>query len=285
MTQFSAAEWYRLIESPNDQFFQGDQFFDVTVRSVIPSQDPPGSWDVGYLQADVIIATQSCDLEQRKISQIEIIPAYPLGEWLSYQPHMWSQLEPIRRGHSPRYYLLPGWAEAPIAGARITRIVAFDEKLSMTWPELDAAREGQRIGLRSPYIEHFGQAVARFYMRVGLPENIPEIRWETAQLDNGKKSESFSLTVTVEQGDVGIPRDAVFTAIVERVRLENAPDVLYKVRLERDGTYFGIGTGVEEAKTSLQDRLIAKYREAVSELPEGKQASNWLLNSFLERRP
>ena len=36
-----------------------------------------------------------------------------------------------------------------------------------------AAELGQRWRLRSPYLEHFSQAFARFFMRVGLPSTIP----------------------------------------------------------------------------------------------------------------
>jgi hypothetical protein len=32
---------------------------------------------------------------------------------------------------------------------------------------------GRRWRLRSPYLEHFSQAFARFFMRVGLPSTIP----------------------------------------------------------------------------------------------------------------
>jgi hypothetical protein len=39
-----------------------------------------------------------------------------------------------------------------------------------------AMRLGPRWRLRSPFLEHFSQAFARFFMRVGLPSSIPEFK-------------------------------------------------------------------------------------------------------------
>jgi hypothetical protein len=35
---------------------------------------------------------------------------------------------------------------------------------------------GNRWRLRSPFLEHFSQAFARFFMRVGLPSDIPPFK-------------------------------------------------------------------------------------------------------------
>jgi hypothetical protein len=44
------------------------------------------------------------------------------------------------------------------------------------WLELRAI--GGRLGwrLQSPYLEHFSQAFARFFMRVGLPSAVPPFK-------------------------------------------------------------------------------------------------------------
>ena len=39
-----------------------------------------------------------------------------------------------------------------------------------------AARQGPRLRLNPPYREHLAQAFARFFMRVGLPVDIPPFR-------------------------------------------------------------------------------------------------------------
>ena len=41
--------------------------------------------------------------------------------------------------------------------------------------ELSASR-GERLRLLPPYREHLSQAFARFFMRVGLPTDIPSFR-------------------------------------------------------------------------------------------------------------
>ena len=39
-----------------------------------------------------------------------------------------------------------------------------------------ATQLGRRWRLQSPYLEHFSQGFARFFMRVGLPSSIPAFR-------------------------------------------------------------------------------------------------------------
>jgi|SRR5450756_907879 hypothetical protein len=279
MSVFRPSDWYRTIASSDEPVLQGDQFFGVTVRSVIPSHDPPGSWDVGYLTADVIVATQSCDLEQRKIAQLEVIPTYPLVEWLEEQPHMVAEMEAVRRGHSHNLYLLPAWPDAPAPESRLTRIVAFDQKLAMTWPELEEARKGPRLGLHSPYIEHFGQALARFYMRVGLPENMPQVDWDLLELEPGKTTKPMLVVVRVSATDGGPFLEAKLDATLQRKRLVGSPDALHILRLVRDTNHFGIGVTIEAAEESLQQRLIYKYRELTAKQRHGEKAP-WLMDVF-----
>jgi hypothetical protein len=54
-------------------------------------------------------------------------------------------------------------------------VVDFREIYSLPFDYLMglAAQRGPRWRLRSPYLEHFSQAFARFFMRVGLPSTIP----------------------------------------------------------------------------------------------------------------
>jgi hypothetical protein len=54
-------------------------------------------------------------------------------------------------------------------------VVDFREIYSLPYAYLaaHATRLGPRWRLRSPYLEHFSPAFARFFMRVGLPSTIP----------------------------------------------------------------------------------------------------------------
>ena len=60
----------------------------------------------------------------------------------------------------------------------IPLVVDFREIFSLPIDYLKdhAVRLGPRWRLKSPFLEHFSQAFARFFMRVGLPSSIPEFR-------------------------------------------------------------------------------------------------------------
>lgn len=275
MATFDPAAWYRQITF-EEPVRQGDQLFGITLRVVLPSDDSAGDYQIGEYTTDVIVATQSCDLEQGKVSQVEVIPVYSLAEWLREQPLFYNQLDSIRRGHVPKAYLLPAWPKAPIAGAHLTRIVAFDEKRTISWPDLEEARRGPRLGLRSPYIEHFGQAVARFYMRVGLPEDMPPVEWKPT---DASKRERVELTAQDFTGEGSAPSVPISVSI-QRLMMAAGPDVLYRASLDRDGSFFGIGSTSEEAMTSLRQLLLARRDEiAQRPVPEGKRR-HWLLELF-----
>jgi len=61
-------------------------------------------------------------------------------------------------------------AEAPIG----IRIVDFGRIFSLpkAFVHQFAAKQGKRLRLSPPYREHLSQSFARFFMRVGLPQDI-----------------------------------------------------------------------------------------------------------------
>lgn len=250
---FDPAAWYHP-SRPDEPIYQGAQFFNATLRQVVPDPNRPGQYAIGIHEADVIVATQSCDLQQRKVSEVEIIPVYPLTEWLFYEPAFFSQLELVRRGHVPGLYLLPAWPRAPYHQAQVTRIVAFDEKRSLTWADLDLLRQGGWLGLGSPYIEHFGQALARFYMRVGLPEDLPAISWQSV---GGERPVMETLAPTDERiAAAGLPLPSKpLIVTIQKLQLTHGPDVLVKAASKQDGSLVGVGRSSNEAISSLLRRL------------------------------
>jgi hypothetical protein len=58
------------------------------------------------------------------------------------------------------------------------RIVDFRRiySLPLTFVRKRAARTGAGLRLLPPYREHLSQAFARYFMRVGLPRDIPAFR-------------------------------------------------------------------------------------------------------------
>jgi hypothetical protein len=273
-SRFNANDWYRPL-SLDDSPAQGDQLYGVALRQVIPDPDNPESYVVGRYKANVIVATQSCDLEDRNVAAVEVIPIYSLTTWLKDQPTGLNDLEAIRRGHIQSLYLLPAWPDGDIPDSRVTRVVSLDEKRSMGWHEFDAALRGQRHGLRSPYIEHFSQAVARFYMRVGLPENLPRIEWTIVE---GPISQELPLGAMVGVGLPVPPRPVRY--VLSRFQLANVGDRLWKAALERDSNFLGVGSSAEEAIDSMMKLVATKYQTLVGQPVEEGKRRHWLLRSF-----
>ncbi|WP_017719899.1 hypothetical protein [Kamptonema formosum] len=129
----------------------------------------------GYIQEfDVIVMSQSCDLEQEKLDLVLVCPHWSLEEFGRENDYFKSRKgkEDLRRGNIPGYHVLrrcdlEGWNSD-------TRVVDFRNVYSLPYPFLKslAAKRGQRLRLLSPYREHLSQAFARFFMRVGLPVPI-----------------------------------------------------------------------------------------------------------------
>ena len=279
---FNPAAWYRPLGPDQSVASQGDQLFGIRLQTIIPAADRPGSYDIGEYVADVIIATQSCDLDQRKVAEVEVVPVYALIEWLHEQPLFLNQLEAIRRGHVPGLYLLPAWPDAPFPEARTTRIIAFDEKRSITWAQLEAAQRGRRLGLCSPYIEHFGQALARFYMRVGLPEDLPELSWKLVDGESNRRGEQITLTSEhFAAFDLPSPTQTV-RATIQRLQTANGSDVVYRASLERDGNFYGVGDSSDTAVSSLLQFLVTKRAELRQRREGETQKLHWLLQLLPE---
>jgi hypothetical protein len=128
--------------------------------------------------ADLIVITQSCDLEQRKARLVAACPIFPLSEFEVVNPAFarkgrWNE---VLKGRIEGLHLL---ASPPVPeDNRSALVVDFREIHSLPHDYLadHAARLGARWRLRAPFLEHFSQAFARFFMRVGLLSTIPEYR-------------------------------------------------------------------------------------------------------------
>jgi hypothetical protein len=134
-------------------------------------------------QADLIVITQSCDLEHGNVSLVGLCPIWSIpafevaqtghgrikspGAWRDY----WNN---VRKGRSPTLHLLA----SPTASSdpRAALVVDFRAIYSLPYDYLirHMADIGVRWRLRSPFLEHFSQAFARSFMRIGLPSSVPE---------------------------------------------------------------------------------------------------------------
>lgn len=123
----------------------------------------------------LIIITQSCDLENEKARFVATCPIHTLPEFEEVNPDFrrkgrWEQ---VRKGRIEGLHLLAS-PERP-EESREALVVDFGHIISLPMDYLasHAGSLGDRWRLRSPYLEHYSQAFARFFMRVGLPSAIP----------------------------------------------------------------------------------------------------------------
>jgi len=126
----------------------------------------------------LIIVTQSCDLENSKVDLVAMCPAYTLEEFETTNPKFKNkdQWENVRKGRVPGLHLLGSPCNPD--DNRSTLVVDFGQNLQPTpgYLERKADAVGERLRLDSPFLEHFSQAFARYFMRVGLPSQIPAFK-------------------------------------------------------------------------------------------------------------
>ncbi len=176
--------WYETVES--DDLEQGDileQCPIFTISSPFSYKDystPNFRAEFKDRLYDVIIMTQSCDLtkDHPKVEEVLLCSIWSLEDLSSKHSFVRDAKgkEDIRRGNVPGFHMLdtsrlPGF-ERPL------RVVVFQRVFSLPLIFLRsmAKERGKRLRLLPPYREHLGQAFARYFMRVGLPVDIPAFK-------------------------------------------------------------------------------------------------------------
>jgi hypothetical protein len=133
---------------------------------------------VNIKECDTIVITQSCDLQNNKARQVAVCPIYTISNFSQYNEEYrrlakWNE---VRKGRIEGLHLLGSPTEPN--NNQLALVVDFREIYSLPVGYLSnhAVEIGDRWRLRSPYLEHFSQSFARFFMRVGLPSAIPEFK-------------------------------------------------------------------------------------------------------------
>ncbi len=166
-----AYPWYA--STTDSELRQGDIIFDcpVIVPTFQTAQPQIISLDADILTYDVIVMSQSCDLEQDKLDLVLVCPHWPLATFATKQEYFKSTKgkTDLRRGNIPGYHLINRAVEPDLLAE--PRVVDFRNVFSLPLGFLKnhCARSGARLRLLPPYREHLSQAFARFFMRVGLP--------------------------------------------------------------------------------------------------------------------
>ena len=165
--------WYEIVDS-EESFLQGD-FINSCPLVLAPAAIDSAKVSAEVMEYDVVIMSQSCDLEQRKIALVLVCSVWPLSKFEEKNSFFESRRgkEALRQGNVLGYHLLnkcetngfkTGYL---VVDFRSVYSVPFDFLLNL------ATKKGRRLRLLPPYREHLSQAFARFFMRVGLPVDIP----------------------------------------------------------------------------------------------------------------
>jgi hypothetical protein len=170
--------WYDTVEGESIE--QGDFLpnFEVVVPQ-IGAAVHANEFQVDVRVFDFVVLTQTCDIENGKVDSLLLCPWWDLWQFVDAakaKGENWGAeiREALRRGNLPGYHLLNGASQADLEIG--VGLVDFHEVYTApVWQVVQFARHaGKRLRLRPPYREHLAQAFARFFMRVGLPADIPK---------------------------------------------------------------------------------------------------------------
>lgn len=128
---------------------------------------------------DAVVLTQSCDLAVRadggcEATDVLLCAVYFKGDLKDHPAfRKWETWEEVRKGRRPFFHVLdscqlPGH-EGDFCLVDFHSIFTLNIALLRDF----AATGGDRLRLMPPYREHLSQSLARTFMRVGLPTDIP----------------------------------------------------------------------------------------------------------------
>lgn len=170
-------KWYEIITS--DISIQQGDFID-SCPVVVPTNifEPGVKVNAEVKEYDVVIMSQSCDIAANKIDIVLVCPVWTL-EQLAKQNNYFNNAtgkENLRRGNNPGYHLLN---KCELIGFESDyKVVDYRSIFGIDIEQIKMISKTKKTRLRllPPYREHLSQAFARFFMRVGLPVDIPEFK-------------------------------------------------------------------------------------------------------------
>ncbi|MHA1131969.1 MAG: hypothetical protein ACTSRC_19480 [Candidatus Helarchaeota archaeon] len=165
--------WYTIIDKKEPPL-QGDFIDSCPVFIPLDSLNLKQP-EVEIVEYDVVVMSQSCDLEHKKLDIVLVCPVLSLTETGKFNNLYKTDKgkEGLRRGYYPSYHLLN---KCELDGFKKDFLVVdFRNVFGIYYDFLLKLikKFDRRLRLLSPYREHLSQAFARFFMRVGLPIDIP----------------------------------------------------------------------------------------------------------------
>jgi hypothetical protein len=170
------AEWW--VQAKGLYLAQGDYLPNCLVPLFEPDYGIDGKIrEVPVKEYDCIILTQSCDLENNKAPLVALCPIYSISVFGEVNPRFKKgEWERVRQGRIEGLHLLASHGNPDDNQACLVADFHQIYSLPIGYLRQHAASFEKRWRLRSPYLEHFSQAFARFFMRVGLPSSIPPFK-------------------------------------------------------------------------------------------------------------
>jgi hypothetical protein len=169
--------WFGIIEG--DEIEQGDILEgcpvflppeDLAVTALERPQSATFTWE----ERDVIVMSQTCDLAKgrEKVDDVLLCAVWKRSELTTGHLAKDDGMEQARKGQLPAFHVL---SMSNIQDfEREVRVVDFRRVYSLPVPFVrKRAGMAKRLRLLPPYREHLSQSFARFFMRVGLPIDVP----------------------------------------------------------------------------------------------------------------
>ncbi len=169
--------WFGVVDG--DDIQQGDIFercpvFRPPDALVVTAEGKPASADFTWEERDLIVMSQSCDLDKghEKLEEVVFCAVWGRSEMTDPKMARVEILEEARKGRLPNVHLIA--ASTCVGFEREVRIVDFRTVYTLPVKYVrNRAALSKRLRLLPPYREHLSQSFARFFMRVGLPIDIP----------------------------------------------------------------------------------------------------------------
>ena len=169
--------WYEKVNN-SDNVQQGDLIPNCPIV-IPPSKIIEGEEsEIEIKLIDSVILSQSCDLVNDKIQIVLVCPYFNLKSFIENLPKeqqskkaVRKHIDNLRKGHLPGYHLLNKSEENLISDYIVVDFrnvygIHFNSLIEIT------LNLPSRLRLLPPYREHLSQAFARYFMRVGLPQDI-----------------------------------------------------------------------------------------------------------------
>ena len=156
-------------------------------------ESKPVKTELNWGTHDVIVMSQSCDLrkDDKTIDAVILCAVWKRSQMPEFSKD--DSMENARKGRYPAYHVL-NECKLPDYQCEF-RIVDFRKVYSMPLGFVRGRLEAnKRVRLLPPYREHLSQSFARFFMRVGLPSDIPPFKGKKIKAGGAHRFKLFPET-------------------------------------------------------------------------------------------